>query len=68
MIIYGINGDSGHLTTGFTADRKGRAAGEPERYALDNNLMKLRKHIRLLIFVTLAWLLFWIAGLPDYYQ
>ena len=30
--------------------------------------MKLRKHMRLLIFATLAWLLFWIAGLPEYYQ
>ena len=38
------------------------------RYASDNKSMKLRKHMRLLIFVTLAWLLFWIAGLPDYYQ
>lgn len=25
-------------------------------------------HVRLLIIVTLAWLLFWLAGLPDYYQ
>jgi hypothetical protein len=39
-----------------------------KRYASDNSIMKVRKHIRLLIFVTLAWLLFWIAGLPDYYQ
>ena len=30
--------------------------------------MKLRNHVRMLIFVSLAWLLFWIAGLPDYYQ
>lgn len=30
--------------------------------------MKLHSHIRLLIFVTIAWILFWIAGLPDYYQ
>ena len=36
--------------------------------ASDNDSMKLRKHLRLLIYVTLAWLLFWIAGLPDYYQ
>ena len=30
--------------------------------------MRLRKHIRLLIIVTIAWFLFWIVGLPDYYQ
>ncbi|MBW2605230.1 MAG: hypothetical protein JRE28_13105 [Deltaproteobacteria bacterium] len=30
--------------------------------------MKPRKHIRLLIVVSIAWLLFWIGGLPDYYQ
>lgn len=30
--------------------------------------MRLRNHLRLLIFVTIAWFLFWIAGLPDYYQ
>jgi len=29
--------------------------------------MNFRKHIRMLIFVSLAWLLFWVAGLPDYY-
>lgn len=30
--------------------------------------MSLRKHIRLLILVSIAWGLFWIIGLPDYYQ
>lgn len=30
--------------------------------------MKLRKHVQLFIIVTAAWFLFWIAGLPDYYQ
>jgi hypothetical protein len=30
--------------------------------------MKLQKHIRLLIIVSIGWFLFWIAGLPDYYQ
>ena len=30
--------------------------------------MKLRKHFQLLIIVTAAWFLFWVAGLPDYYQ
>ena len=30
--------------------------------------MKPRKHLRLLTFVSIAWLLFWLAGLPDYYQ
>jgi hypothetical protein len=30
--------------------------------------MRLHNHIRLLIIVTIAWILFWIAGLPDYYQ
>jgi hypothetical protein len=24
--------------------------------------------MRMLIFVTIAWFLFWVAGLPDYYQ
>jgi hypothetical protein len=28
----------------------------------------MRNHVRLLIIVTIAWILFWIAGLPDYYQ
>jgi len=30
--------------------------------------MTLRKHLRLLVIVTTAWLLFFVAGLPDYYQ
>ena len=30
--------------------------------------MKVRDHFRLLTFVSIAWLLFWIGGLPDYYQ
>ena len=30
--------------------------------------MRLRQHIRLLALVSLAWVLFWIAGLPGYYQ
>jgi hypothetical protein len=30
--------------------------------------MKFRKHLKLLLIVSIAWLLFWIAGLPDYYQ
>ena len=30
--------------------------------------MRTSKHIRLLIIVTAAWILFWIAGLPNYYQ
>jgi hypothetical protein len=30
--------------------------------------MKLLKHVRLLIFVTFEWILFWIAGIMDYYQ
>ncbi|MCP4373927.1 MAG: hypothetical protein GY797_38360 [Deltaproteobacteria bacterium] len=32
------------------------------------NSKRLKKHIRPLSWVTLAWILFWIAGLPDYYQ
>ena len=31
-------------------------------------MMRLRKHIQLLTLVSIAWLLFWIAGLPEYYQ
>jgi hypothetical protein len=30
--------------------------------------MPVPKHLRLLIIVTLAWLIFWLAGLPDYYR
>jgi hypothetical protein len=30
--------------------------------------MRLGRHFRLFIIVTIAWLLFWIAGLPDYYK
>ncbi len=32
------------------------------------NSKRFKKHLRLLLYVTLAWILFWIAGLPDYYQ
>jgi hypothetical protein len=28
----------------------------------------MRNHLRLFVIVTIAWVLFWIAGLPDYYQ
>ncbi len=30
--------------------------------------MKPHYHLRLLIIVSIVWLLFWIAGLPEYYQ
>ena len=30
--------------------------------------MGIHHHIRLLSLVTVAWILFWIGGLPDYYQ
>ncbi|WP_022664271.1 hypothetical protein [Desulfospira joergensenii] len=30
--------------------------------------MKPHNHLRIFILVTTAWLLFWAAGLPDYYQ
>jgi len=30
--------------------------------------MPVVKHLRLLIIVTLAWSIFWLAGLPDYYR
>ena len=30
--------------------------------------MHVRMHIRLLVLASLAWLVFWIVGLPDYYQ
>ncbi len=32
------------------------------------NSARITRHIRLLSYVTLAWVLFWIGGLPDYYQ
>jgi hypothetical protein len=34
----------------------------------EEKTMRLSKHIRLLILVTIAWFLFWMAGLPEYYQ
>jgi len=30
--------------------------------------MNIRKHIRLFITASAAWLVFWLAGLPDYYE
>ena len=30
--------------------------------------MKLRIHLRLLLIVTIAWIIFFIGGYPDYYQ
>lgn len=30
--------------------------------------MKPSRHLRLLALGTVAWLVFWIVGLPDYYQ
>jgi hypothetical protein len=30
--------------------------------------MRIRRHLQLLVVVTVAWLLFWMAGLPDYYR
>jgi hypothetical protein len=30
--------------------------------------MRMRRHLYLLLIVSLAWFLFWIAGLPDYYR
>lgn len=30
--------------------------------------MSPRSHIRLAIFVTAVWILFWLLGWPDYYQ
>ena len=30
--------------------------------------MRLRNHLKILIAVTIAWVLFLLAGLPDYYQ
>lgn len=30
--------------------------------------MKLRNHFRILGIVSLAWILFWLIGLPQYYQ
>ena len=32
------------------------------------NSKRLKKHVRLLSYVTLAWILFWVGGLPNYYQ
>ena len=31
-------------------------------------IMRLHKHLRLLTIVSLAWFIFWISGLPEYYQ
>lgn len=30
--------------------------------------MKIRGHIKILVIVTFVWALFWLLGLPDYYQ
>lgn len=30
--------------------------------------MCLRRHLKLLLAVTIAWFLFWVAGLPAYYK
>jgi hypothetical protein len=30
--------------------------------------MRFSRHLKLLFVVTVAWLLFWVAGLPDYYK
>jgi hypothetical protein len=30
--------------------------------------MNIQKHLKFLGIVSVAWFLFWIAGLPDYYQ
>lgn len=30
--------------------------------------MPLRSHVRIFIVMTLAWFLFWVIGLPDYYR
>lgn len=32
------------------------------------NSKPFKKHLRRLSYVSLAWILFWIAGLPNYYQ
>ena len=29
--------------------------------------MKLKSHLRVLVYASIAWFLFWVAGLPDYY-
>ena len=30
--------------------------------------MRFQSHLRLMSIVSAAWILFWVAGLPDYYQ
>ena len=30
--------------------------------------MRLRKHFRILVIVSIAWFIFWAVGRPDYYQ
>jgi hypothetical protein len=35
---------------------------------MDVRTMRLRSHLRLLCIVTIAWIIFWAVGLPDYYQ
>jgi hypothetical protein len=58
-------------TNSKTSPRFGKTspAPLPEAEGLEKNeSMTPRKHIRLLILVTIAWFLFWIAGLPEYYQ
>jgi len=45
--------------------------GQPHNYIVickRIETMQLRKHLKLLVVVSLGWLLFWIAWLPDYGQ
>jgi len=35
---------------------------------LKDRIITLKNHVQLLSVVSAAWLLFWLAGLPDYYQ
>jgi hypothetical protein len=30
--------------------------------------MRVYSHLKLLLFVSIAWIIFWLLGLPDYYQ
>jgi hypothetical protein len=41
---------------------------DPAPYVSDRHRMTPRKHFVLLLQASAIWLLFWLVGLPDYYQ
>ena len=58
-----------HLARLPVGRQRSKSAGRECGHAAGiHKSMNRRDHLRLLIIVTAAWFLFWLAGLPDYYQ